>query len=257
MSEPPYVIANWKMHGALDDGLHLLRDMIQETNRLNFHRCILCPPATLLWPFHDELRARDSLIHLGAQNIHARDKGAHTGEISAGMVREAGCGYALIGHSERRQECHESDGQICEKTLAALTAGLIPVVCVGENEEERENGAVEAVLSRQLERGLPPGCIGALDHDPLLLIAYEPVWAIGSGKTPTLEEIAAAHRMIHSIIVTHIGSDPAHRVRILYGGSVNPANAADILSLPEVDGVLVGGASLSSGRFFPILQAAA
>jgi triosephosphate isomerase len=188
-------------------------------------------------------------VAVGAQDCHAKASGAHTGDVSAAMLKDAGATAVILGHSERRTDHGETDGQVRAKAEAALAAGLAPIVCVGETWPEREAGRHEAVVAAQLAASLPEGFAGTG------VVAYEPVWAIGSGRTPTEADIAAMHAMIRRVLAERFGA-LGGRVLILYGGSVKPANAAAILALPEVGGALVGGASLVAEDFLAIAAAA-
>jgi triosephosphate isomerase len=234
------VAGNWKMNGLRADGLALARAVAERARQP--HRCelLVCPPATLLIPVGEVLA--DSGVGLGGQDCHPEPKGAFTGDISAEMLKDAGCSHAIVGHSERRHACGETDADVRAKTLAAWRAGLVAIVCVGETRAEREAGRATAVVAGQLAGSLPEGA----DADRLI-VAYEPVWAIGTGLTPTLADIAE----IHAVIRARIPAD----TRILYGGSVNPKNAGEILAHGEVDGALVGGASLKAEDFWAIAQA--
>jgi triosephosphate isomerase len=234
------VAGNWKMNGLRADGLALARDIAALARQP--HRCelLVCPPATLLIPVGEVLAPSD--VALGGQDCHPEPKGAFTGDISAEMLKDAGCSHAIVGHSERRHACGETDEDVRAKALAAWRAGLVAIVCVGETRVEREAGLAMSVVEAQLAGSLPDGATA-----DRLIIAYEPVWAIGSGLTPTVADIAEMHAAIRARI-------PAN-TRILYGGSVNPKNAAEILALDEVAGALVGGASLKAADFWAIAQA--
>ena len=231
-----WLVANWKMHGNAAEVRHYMQAMGQTLDggggTLHF---IYCPPAPYL-----ALAAGDARIMLGAQNCHAGTSGAHTGEISAAMLADIGCRYVILGHSERRA-LGETDADIIAKAQAAITAGLIPILCIGESAQEYAAGQTTAALDRQLIhiKSLRP-CD--------FLIAYEPVWAIGSGLTPTFAEIMVAHAHIKSVL----GSETS----VLYGGSVNAGNAGEILRLPGVSGALIGSASLSSASMCTIIAAA-
>jgi triosephosphate isomerase (TIM) len=236
------VAGNWKMNGLLADGLALAAELAQRARAAGAAgtpRCeiLVCPPATLLGTIAEKLAG--SGIALGGQDCHPAPKGAFTGDISAEMLADLGCHYVIVGHSERRQAHGESDGLVREKAAAARRGGLTPVLCVGETLAEREVGVADSVVTAQLAGSSPvaPG-------DGELVVAYEPVWAIGTGLSAGLDDIAAMHAVIRSQL--------APGIRILYGGSVNPANAAAILALPDVDGALVGGASLSADSFWAI-----
>jgi triosephosphate isomerase (TIM) len=238
---------NWKMNGLKADGLALAKELVVRAARAKIGaELLLCPPATLLHPIAAVLTG--SAIALGGQNCHNEQKGAHTGEISAAMLKDAGCAYVILGHSERRAEQGESDALIRAKVEAAHQAGLIALVCIGETLEERDGGKTLELVSRQLHESLPAG-LGATE----LVIAYEPVWAIGTGRTPTTAQIAEVHAHIRRTLADRV-RDPAS-VRLLYGGSVKPANAKEFMSIADVDGALVGGASLIAEDFWQIALA--
>jgi triosephosphate isomerase (TIM) len=241
--------ANWKMNGLRADGIALVEQILERAAR-EPPACdvVICPPATLLHSLAT-LLAR-STIGLGAQNCHAAPKGAHTGELSAAMLRDAGCGHVILGHSERRNDQGETDAMVRAKVSAARAAGLVPIVCVGESLAQREAGETLAVVARQLQASLPSGLSAAE-----LVIAYEPVWAIGSGRTPTAAQIAEVHAHIRERLAAGV-SNPA-KMRILYGGSVKAANAEELMSVANVDGALVGGASLAADEFWAIARACA
>jgi triosephosphate isomerase len=234
------VAGNWKMNGLRAEALPLARDVAARARQP--HRCelLVCPPATLLAAVGEVLAGSD--VALGGQDCHAEPKGAFTGGISAEMLKDAGCSHAIVGHSERRHTCGETDADVRAKTLAAWRAGLVAIVCVGETHAEREGGRAMPVVEAQIAGSLPEGAT-----PQNLIVAYEPVWAIGTGLTPTLADIAEMHAAIRARIPSG--------TRILYGGSVNPKNAADILSLADVDGALVGGASLKADDFWVIAEA--
>ena len=226
---------NWKMNGSLAD-LAIVA-AIADAARGRPVETVLCLPATLIHA------ARGAGIALGAQDCHAAPQGAHTGDLSAPMLADAGARFVIVGHSERRQNHRETDAGIAAKVQAAWAAGLTAILCIGETADQYRAGATLDVLAAQLAGSLPQGADAANT-----VIAYEPVWAIGTGLTPTLDEIAATHAFIRGRL-----PDPA--LSVLYGGSVNPANAAAILALADVDGALVGGASLKAETFVPILTA--
>ena len=208
---------------------------------------LLCPPATLLARMAEV--ARGSALALGGQDCHPDAEGAHTGDTSAAMLADAGASYVILGHSERRADHGESDSLVKAKAKAALAAGLIPVVCVGETEAQRDAGTTLEVIGGQLVGSVPDGVTGAT-----LVVAYEPVWAIGTGRTPTIAQIVEVHAFLRTRLDSLIGAE-ASGVRILYGGSVKPSNAAEIFSVPHVDGALVGGASLKAADFGAIVAA--
>jgi triosephosphate isomerase (TIM) len=242
------IAGNWKMNGLRADGLALARALVERAGAER-PTCdlVLCPPATLLSAVADVTRG--SSIALGGQDCHSEPKGAHTGDISAAMLRDAGCHYVILGHSERRNDHHESDALVRAKVKVALAAGLVPILCVGETADERDRGETLAVVSRQLAGSLPDGVGRAT-----LVIAYEPVWAIGTGRTPTNEDVTSVHAHIRGELAGK-AAEPA-ATRILYGGSVKPGNAGELLSVANVDGALVGGASLVADDFWAIAKAA-
>jgi triosephosphate isomerase len=203
---------------------------------------VVCPPATLV----HQAAAIAAPIAIGGQDCHARASGAHTGDISAAMLADAGARFVIVGHSERRADHHETDAMVRAKGAAALAAGLTAILCVGETEAERDAGHTLDIVARQLEGSLPHGADAAN-----LALAYEPVWAIGSGRTPTLAEVADVHGFLRARLIACIGA-AADKVRLLYGGSVKPANAQDLLAVANVDGALVGGASLKAAEFMAI-----
>lgn len=246
MSERPYIVGNWKMHGTRAM-LSEARAVDRAAERLMKVEVAIAPPFTLL----HATRKEASLIGVGAQDCHAAEGGAHTGDISAAMVKDAGAGFVIVGHSERRASHGETDADVRAKAEAGLAVGLNVIVCVGETEAERDAGEAEAVVARQLEGSLPQ-IDGAVAK---VTVAYEPVWAIGTGRTPTVEEIGAMHRAIRAKLVSIYGEDGA-AVRILYGGSVKPDNAGELLMADEVGGALVGGASLTAESFLGIVAAA-
>jgi triosephosphate isomerase len=242
------IAGNWKMNGLRGDGAALAGEIAARARRAP-PACdlLVCPPATLLTEIAAVLTG--SGIALGGQDCHARARGAHTGDISAAMLKDAGCAYVILGHSERRHDHHETNAMVRAKVETALAEGLVPIVCIGENAAEREHGQALTVLDGQLAGSLPEGLRGSD-----VTIAYEPAWAIGSGKTPKDHEIAEAHGFVRAALIRHV-ADP-NAVRILYGGSVNSGNAAGILTIANVDGALVGGASLDAESFWTIAQAA-
>ena len=205
----------------------------------------LCPPGPLVpivgWVI------REGKVALGAQDCHPKEKGAHTGDTSAWLLKDVGCKYVIVGHSERRADHGETDAQVQAKAAAAHAAGLIPIVCVGETEAERDRGETAAIIQRQVEGSLPPGATA--DNT---VIAYEPVWAIGTGRTPTVPEIAEVHRQIRDLFANPHG---AGALRILSGGSVKGSHAAQVLAAEGVNGALVGGASLDAADFWKIIEA--
>ena len=251
MPKPRRLIAgNWKMNGLLADGVKRAGDLASRARaaKSSLPDISLCPPATILAAVGQAIAG--SPLLLGAQDCHAQDKGAFTGDISAPMLKELGCRYVILGHSERRAGHGETDAEVRDKAGAAQRAGLVPIVCVGESRLDREAGRHLEVIARQIEGSLPP------DASPAgLVIAYEPVWAIGTGLTPSSADIAEAHR--HLRLRLSAASREGGGVRVLYGGSANAGNAAEILAVDGVDGCLVGGASLDAEAFWAMIQAAA
>ena len=239
------VAGNWKMNGSLAQLAEL--DAIASAASGNPGVDVaICPPFTLIGP-----AAARGGVAIGAQDVHPKDKGAHTGDVSAAMLKEAGATLVIVGHSERRADHGESDALVRSKAEAAIAAGLTAIVCVGETEAERDAGRAVAVVEGQLDGSIPSSATA-----DQLVIAYEPVWAIGTGRTPTVADVAEMHAAIRSRLSTLIGNE-AERVRILYGGSVKPSNAAELMGVANVDGALVGGASLTAADFVPIIAAAA
>ena len=245
MARRMLVAGNWKMNGSLATLAEL--DGIAGAARAHGGVDVaVCPPAVLLAP----ARARVADLPLGGQDCHPRDSGAHTGCIAAPMLKEAGAAYVIVGHSERRADNHETDAEVRAKAEAAIRHGLIAIVCVGETEAERDAGHALDVVGGQLDGSVPPAGTAAT-----LVVAYEPVWAIGTGRTPSVADVDDMHRFIRQRLAALIG-DEAAGVRILYGGSVKPDNAADLLGVADVDGALVGGASLTAENFTAIVSAA-
>jgi triosephosphate isomerase len=247
MAALPYIVGNWKMNGTRAM-LNEARAIDRSAARFPKVQVGIAPPATLLY------RVRDAaeVIGVGGQDCHARDNGAFTGDVSAVMLKDAGADFTIVGHSERREYHKESDADVKAKAEAALSAGLAVILCVGETEAQRDAGDAEAVVAAQLQ-GSCPGTDGAADK---LSVAYEPVWAIGTGRVPSVEDVAAMHKSIRAQLVAIYGSAGAD-VRILYGGSVKADNASELLGIPDVGGALVGGASLTAESFLAIVGAAA
>lgn len=245
----PVIAGNWKMHHGPAATRAFLEDFTPEPGA-SAPRILLFPPMVSL-AAATSFDARDRRIEFGVQNTHEAEEGAFTGEISARMAAEVGAELALVGHSERRHVFGESDERVAAKTRAALAAGLIPVVCVGETLEERQRGELETVLLRQLDAVLPE-----LRSATDALVAYEPVWAIGTGETATPADAAQAHALIRRHMAAVLGPERAEQVPILYGGSVRPSNARELLSADDVDGLLIGGASLDPRSFAEIVELA-
>lgn len=234
---------NWKMNGLGPD--------LAEIFALPSANCdvLICPPSTLIDRAARMVQDNGLKVLIGGQDCHAKPSGAYTGDISAAMLVEAGASHVILGHSERRSDHGETDAMVRAKLVAALEAGLMPVVCIGETETQRDAGETLMVVSRQLAGALPEGMDGAR-----LVIAYEPVWAIGTGRTPTLDQIGEVHSHIRAELAAGLGQG-AGDIPLLYGGSVKPDNAAGIFALPDVDGALVGGASLKAVDFGQIITA--
>ncbi|MCJ8157478.1 triose-phosphate isomerase [Sphingomonas sp. LaA6.9] len=239
------VAGNWKMNGDRAQLAELDAIAAAAVAKSGVDVAI-CPPFTLIAPAAE----RQPALPIGAQDCHAAPSGAHTGCVSAAMLREAGAKLAIVGHSERRTDNHEADSEICAKAEAAIAAGLIAIVCVGETEEERDTDRALSVVEDQLDGSVPPTGTG-----DTLVVAYEPVWAIGTGRTPSVADVAEMHAAIRARLVSLLGAE-GEKVRILYGGSVKPSNAAELLGVKDVDGALVGGASLKAADFVPIIEAA-
>jgi triosephosphate isomerase len=246
LSMRPLVAGNWKMNGLAANLAELAK--LKELVAAEPPHCevLVCPPATLIAQAAWHVKGA---FALGGQDCHARPGGAYTGDLSAEMLKDAGASHVIVGHSERRQYHGERDGDVAAKAQAAWRAGLTAVICIGETEAQRYAGDANHICSSQLD-GSVPGSASAANT----VIAYEPVWAIGTGKTPTLEDIKAMHAHVRACLVRRLGAG-AREMRILYGGSVKADNAADILNLPEVNGALVGGASLKCEEFHRIITA--
>jgi len=244
------IAGNWKMHGTLDEATALASAVVAATAESSGAEVVLCPPFTAL---DSVARTIDrTQVSLGAQDLHWEAQGAYTGEVSAAMLLDLGCRFVIVGHSERRSYFGETDESVNRKAEAAIAAGLRPIVCIGETLEQRECGETEQVVRAQVERGLE----GLGDALREIVVAYEPVWAIGTGRTATAEQAQAAHALIRETLAALGGATAAASVRIQYGGSMNPGNAAELLSCPDVDGGLIGGASLDADSFAQIVRAA-
>jgi triosephosphate isomerase len=243
------IAGNWKMNKTVAEGLSLVRDLKRELAGVKEVDIVVCPPFTAIESVSKEIL--DSNIRLGAQNMSENNFGAHTGEICAGMLKEFSVRYVILGHSERRQYQKESDALIAKKAAAVHGTSLKPIVCVGETLAEREGGLMEKVLETQV-RGSLAGLTKELMTETV--IAYEPVWAIGTGKTASTEQAQAAHAFIRELLTKIFDEAVARRVRIQYGGSVKANNAKELMSQPDVDGALVGGAALEPRSFADIIK---
>lgn len=247
-----YLIAgNWKMNKTGSEGADLVREINLAVGQETEVGVCVCPPFTALEAAAKELE--DSNVQLGAQNMHPKSEGAYTGEISPVMLRALFCNFVILGHSERREYFNESDSFINEKVLAALESNLKPILCVGETLEQRDANETIAVIEKQLEGGLADVSEELADH---LVIAYEPVWAIGTGKTATPQMAQDVHKMIRDWLKNRFNATVASKVRILYGGSMKPNNASELLDQPDIDGGLIGGASLQSKPFVELVKIA-
>lgn len=240
---------NWKMHELRSGGGALVQNLHEWASAIGTPGgdMVVCPPATLIREMAVLLEG--SWIGVGGQDCHAEEKGAHTGDISAEMLADAGAAMVILGHSERRADHGETDAEVNAKALAARRAGLTAIICIGESEAQRDSGETLDVLSTQIAGSVPNGATAANT-----VVAYEPVWAIGTGRTPTVAQVDEAHRHIRGRLEALVGAEAAG-MRVLYGGSVKPGNAAEILAPQDVDGALVGGASLKAADFQAIYEA--
>jgi len=244
----PLMAANWKMHKTSSEAIAFMKELLPKV-RSGTVEVVICPP------FPDILAiseiTKDSVVKLGAQNMYWEDKGAFTGEVSCGMLKESGCEYVIIGHSERRKYFHETDETVNRKVKKAISSRLIPIMCIGETLQEREKGVTFKVVETQLRGGLQ-GL--SLKTDSQLVIAYEPVWAIGTGKTATPEQAEEVHAFIRKLLYNIYNKGIADGLRILYGGSIKPANITQLMACENIDGGLVGGASLEVSSFLSIIN---
>ncbi len=245
----PLMAANWKMHLSIAEGVAFIAKLHELLGNPQDREVLIAPPFTHLWPLREPMAAAG--FSLAAQNCHWETQGAFTGEVSLTMIAETGCRYVIVGHSERRHIFGESDAWIGRKTAAALSRGVVPIVCIGEKIEEREAGLTEEVLRRQLTAGLEGLRV---DTPEKLVIAYEPVWAIGTGRTATPGQAQDAHAFVRGWLAQRFDKAVANGIRILYGGSVKPDNVDDLMAQPDIDGALVGGASLQADSFARIVQ---
>ncbi|MCW8915780.1 MAG: triose-phosphate isomerase [Magnetovibrio sp.] len=245
------IAGNWKMNMLTADAKALaggLADKLKANGAANFEM-LVCPPAILIPVVADAIAGSD--MQLGSQDNHMNEKGAHTGDTAAAMIKDAGCGYAIVGHSERRTDHGETNEIVAAKAAAAQANGLTAVICIGETEAERDAGKTLDVNGSQIAGSVPEGSTAANT-----VIAYEPVWAIGTGRTPTSDEVQDVHAYIRGELAKKIGQDEADKTRILYGGSMNPKNAKELLALADVDGGLIGGASLKVDDFWTVAESA-
>ena len=245
MAPRPLIAGNWKMNMDLAGSEALAKDLLGAVGAAAKFEMTVCPPAPYLAAVLGVLEG--SMISVGGQDCHQNASGAHTGDVSAAMLADLGCAYVIVGHSERRADHAESDAVVLAKAEAARANDLIPIVCVGETEAERDAGRTLDVVGTQIRGSVPEGLTGET-----LVVAYEPVWAIGTGLTPTTDDVAAVHAHIRSVLAEKTGD--AANVRLLYGGSVKPANATELMAVDNVNGALVGGASLKAGDFLAIAR---
>jgi triosephosphate isomerase len=245
----PLIAGNWKMYKTPDEAAETAKQLLHHAQGITDIDMMIAPTFIALAAVGAAIK--NSSIALGAQNLYWEDEGAYTGEVSAPMLKSAGCRFCIIGHSERRQYFGETDETVNKKIRAAVKAGLQPVFCVGETEKERESGKTLSILDKQIKKGLEGLVLQQLN---LLTIAYEPVWAIGTGKTATADQAQEVHRFIRSVVQSDLGQTLSDSIRILYGGSVKPDNIASLMAMPDIDGALVGGASLSAESFSKIIK---
>jgi triosephosphate isomerase len=245
----PLIAGNWKMFKTCPEAVETAAQLVKLLAATTDMDVMIAPPFTALAPVSDVVRG--SSVSLGAQNLFWEAQGAFTGEISPAMLVSAGCTYVIIGHSERRQHFNETDETVNKRIQAAVNNDLIPIVCVGESEKERESKETFSVLDKQVKKGLEGFSSNDLKR---LVIAYEPVWAIGTGKTATSAQAQEVHQFLRSMVEKSFGNVLAKSIRILYGGSVKPNNIAELMAMPDVDGALVGGASLDPETFSKIVQ---
>ena len=247
----PVIAGNWKMNKTILESIALvkeLKDFVRDTKGVDI---VICPPFTSLWVIREIIN--ETNIHLGAQNLYKEEKGAFTGEISPLMLKDLGCEYVILGHSERRKYFKETSDEIAEKTKIAFTHNLIPIVCVGENLEERESGQYKKIIEKEIKALF---CEIDSVFAAKLIIAYEPIWAIGTGKSSNPEDADSIIKFIRQLFYSQYGSKVAEQIRILYGGSVNAKNISEFMDKSDVDGALVGGASLHALSFSQIIKTA-
>lgn len=245
----PLIAGNWKMYKTPGEAAETAKQLVRHAGAVTDIDMMIAPTFIALAAVFAAIK--NSPVALGAQNLYWENEGAYTGEISAPMLKSAGCQYCIIGHSERRQYFGETDETVNKKIKAAIKAGLQPVFCVGETEKERESGQTLSILDKQIKKGLEGLVSAQLDS---LIIAYEPIWAIGTGKTATDDQAQEVHRFIRSLVKDNFGRALSDSIRILYGGSVKPDNIASLMAMSDIDGALVGGASLSAESFSQIIK---
>ncbi len=246
MSRTPFIAGNWKMHKTLAPARALVSGIVDGLSADLQVDVLICPPVQLLFPMAKAVA--NTPVKLGAQHVHEANEGAFTGEVSASMLADTGCQYVIVGHSERRHVFGESGDRLAKKLVAVTEAGMTAVYCVGETIEQREAGQTEAIVEAQLR-----DAITAETPTDRLIVAYEPVWAIGTGKTATPDQAQEVHAFIRAKLSDCLGGSSAQQIRIIYGGSVKPGNAVELLAQPDLDGALVGGACLVADDFLAII----
>ena len=244
----PLIAGNWKMNCLKADGTALAAGIAEKYAAVANPKCdvLVCPPAIWILPVVEAVKGR---IAVGAEDAHAAESGAHTGDISVPMIKDAGASFVIVGHSERRTDHHETNAEVKAKAEAVIAHGLTAVICIGETEAERDVGKTIDVCRTQIQGSVPDNATAGN-----VVIAYEPVWAIGTGRTPTTQDVADVHAAIRAEIENKLGKETAGKMRILYGGSVKPSNAKELMALEDVDGALVGGASLKVADFWAIIE---
>jgi len=245
----PLIVANWKMNKTVSEALEFVKNLKANVKSITDRDIVICAPFTSLASINELLE--NTNIYLGAQNLFWEEKGAYTGEISPVMLVDVGCKYVIIGHSERRQYFGEMDETVNKKLLAALKYGLIPIVCVGETLEQREKNITNKIIEKQVKIGL-----SNLSNEQAqnVVIAYEPVWAIGTGKTATPQQAQEVQEFIRKLYAEMYGKNISEKIRILYGGSIKPDNFSELMKLPDIDGGLIGGASLNVDSFIKLIK---
>jgi len=249
MSRIPLIAGNWKMYKTGRQAVETAKDLAQLCSDIQDVEVMIAPTFLSLSLVSEVVK--NTKVKLGAQNLYFEKEGAYTGEVSADMIKAAGAQYVLIGHSERRQYFGDTDESVCRKIKAAIEAGLKPVLCIGETETQREQEKTFSILDKQVSDGLKGVGLDELAH---LVLAYEPVWAIGTGKTASVDQVRKVHQYLRSLLEKLFSKSLSNQTRILYGGSVNPENAKDLMGIEDVDGALVGGASLDANKFINIIK---
>lgn len=249
MSRIPLIAGNWKMYKTGTEAVETARELAQLCSDVKDVE-VMIAPAFLSLPLV-AASIEGSSVKIGAQNLYFKNQGAFTGEVSADMIKAAGAQYVLVGHSERRLYFGETDSSVCKKIKSAIESGLKPVLCIGESETQREEEKTFFILDKQVSDGLKGLGLNELAH---LVLAYEPVWAIGTGKTASVDQVKQVHEYLRSLLEKLFSKDFSNQTRILYGGSVNPENAKDLMGIEDVDGALVGGASLDANKFINIIK---